>query len=361
MNDKSHTVLEIDGKKTLPLYSLIAKVPEGGIPAMGSAQCDIYYKEPEYAEPEYAFDSLTMKRLEDDVSEAIRYVERWISHVGELHYFFQFKDDPSGDMVCNLQRHTEIISALCDSKLGIDTTPMWTVVRETVFLKEIQARYRREVDPDKVWGQYARELGDVLNRMSDARETARILSQRIVNLLKLRAFEDSDATAVVVPWLESGDTLSSGFVLFYSYSHCDECLRDELERHLSSLKREGLISHWHDRRIEGGEEWKTKIDDGLESAHLILLLVSSDFLASDYCYNIEMKRALERHHAGHARVIPIILRSCDWSAAPFHSIQALPKDGMAVTSWSNQDEAFTDIAKSIRTIVGTSRGSGGTP
>ncbi|MCB9922429.1 MAG: toll/interleukin-1 receptor domain-containing protein [Planctomycetaceae bacterium] len=197
--------------------------------------------------------------------------------------------------------------------------------------------------------------------MSDARETARILSQRIVNLLKLRAFEDSDATAVVVPWLESGDTLSSGFVLFYSYSHCDECLRDELERHLSSLKREGLISHWHDRRIEGGEEWKTKIDDGLESAHLILLLVSSDFLASDYCYNIEMKRALERHHAGHARVIPIILRSCDWSAAPFHSIQALPKDGMAVTSWSNQDEAFTDIAKSIRTIVGTSRGSGGTP
>ena len=96
--------------------------------------------------------------------------------------------------------------------------------------------------------------------------------------------------------------------LFYSYSHRDERLRDRVDTHLAVLKREGLISSWHDRKIGAGVEWKDQIDAHLDRARVILLLVSPDFLASDYCYDREMKRALERHEAGLARVIPVILR-----------------------------------------------------
>ena len=136
--------------------------------------------------------------------------------------------------------------------------------------------------------------------------------------------------------------------LFYSYSHKDEALRDELETHLTLLRRQGVVRGWYDRRIPAGTEWAGQIDQHLEAADVILLLVSADFLASDYCYDKEMKRALERHGAGAARVIPVILRPCDWQSAPFWKLQALPKDGKPVTTWKDRDEAFTDIARGIR-------------
>ena len=106
-----------------------------------------------------------------------------------------------------------------------------------------------------------------------------------------------------------------------------------------------------DRKIGAGTEWKAQIDNHLNSAHLIFLLISADFVASDYCYDVEMKRAMERHDAGEARVIPIILKPCDWHNGPFGKLQALPKDGRAVTDWSNRDKAFTDVAKGIRAAV----------
>jgi hypothetical protein len=139
--------------------------------------------------------------------------------------------------------------------------------------------------------------------------------------------------------------------LFYSYSHKDEALRDELETHLSLLRRQGVISGWHDRRIGAGSEWAGQIAHQLEAADVILLLVSADFLASDYCYDVEMKRALERHGAGTARVIPVILRPCDWQSAPLGRLQALPRDAKPVTSWKDRDEAFTDVARGIRNAV----------
>ncbi|HEX8502949.1 MAG TPA: tetratricopeptide repeat protein [Pyrinomonadaceae bacterium] len=136
--------------------------------------------------------------------------------------------------------------------------------------------------------------------------------------------------------------------LFYSYSHKDEDLRDELETHLSTLRRLNVIAVWHDRRIPPGGDWGGEIDEHLRTADIILLLVSSDFIASDYCYDIELKLAMERCEAGEARVIPVILRPCDWDGTRFGNLQALPKDAKAVTSWENRDEAFTDIAKGIR-------------
>jgi AAA-like domain/TIR domain len=136
--------------------------------------------------------------------------------------------------------------------------------------------------------------------------------------------------------------------LFFSYSHRDEKLRDKLEPHLAMLKRDQIIKSWHDRKISAGTEWAQAIDDHLNSAGIILLLISADFLASDYCYDLEMGRAMERHEAGDARVIPIILKPVDWSGAKFGKLQAFPTNAKAVTLWANRDQAFTNIAQGIR-------------
>lgn len=140
--------------------------------------------------------------------------------------------------------------------------------------------------------------------------------------------------------------------VFFSYSHRDEALRDELEKHLSILQRQGFIEAWHDRRITAGDELSREIDRNLETADVILLLVSADFLASDYCYDIEMKRAMERHEAREARVIPVILRPCDWLDTPFGKLLATPPNGKAVTRFPTLDDAFVlvvaDIKKALR-------------
>jgi internalin A len=137
----------------------------------------------------------------------------------------------------------------------------------------------------------------------------------------------------------------------FSYAHKDEELRDQLETHLKLFQRQGLISTWHDRKIMPGDKWVGVIDDNFKRADLILLLVSADFVASDYCYEIEMQTALEREAKREAKVVPVILRACNWSDAPFSKLQALPKDAEPVTSWSNRDEAWNDVAKGIKKVA----------
>ena len=125
-------------------------------------------------------------------------------------------------------------------------------------------------------------------------------------------------------------------------------MRNALETHLVLVRRQGFIASWHDRRILAGQEWKGQIDRHLDEADIFLFLISADFLASDYCYEVEMQRALVRHKSGHACVIPVIIRSVEWSGAPFAELQALPKDAKAVASWKNTDEAWTDVARGLR-------------
>lgn len=139
--------------------------------------------------------------------------------------------------------------------------------------------------------------------------------------------------------------------VFYSYAHRDEALRNEVAKHLRLLERQKAISSWHDRNIGAGTEWDQEISQHLLEAEIILLLVSADFLASDYIWGKELKVALERHGKGEARVVPIILRPCDWHSAPFAELQALPKDSKAVTQWRPRDEAFTSIAKGLRDLA----------
>src|SRR5579859_1006747 len=139
--------------------------------------------------------------------------------------------------------------------------------------------------------------------------------------------------------------------VFCSYAHEDESHMKTLHTHLSMLKRQELISSWYDRQIVPGTDWAKAIDTHLETASLILLLISSDFVASDYCYEIEMRRAIERHEAGQARVLPIIIRPCDWTYTPFAGLQSLPLDGEPVVEWPNRDRAWNDVVAGIRRAI----------
>lgn len=137
--------------------------------------------------------------------------------------------------------------------------------------------------------------------------------------------------------------------LFYCYAREDRALRDELEKHLSWLKRRYQLRNWHDREILPGEEWEQAIDAHLNSAQIVLLLISPDFMASDYCFGREMQRALERHREGTCRVIPILMRPTYWDEAPFSHLELLPDEARCVTTWPNRDEAFRDV------VIGISR------
>src|SRR5579859_6152721 len=141
--------------------------------------------------------------------------------------------------------------------------------------------------------------------------------------------------------------------IFFCYAREDEPLLNKLKTHLRPLQREGLIEVWYDRDINAGTEWETEIKQHLNTADIILLLVSPDFMDSDYCYGIEMKRALERRARGEAEVIPVILRHVYWHGEPLGKLQALPKDGKPVTDpdWHNFDRAFYNVAMGIRVVV----------
>ncbi|KAM3094333.1 TIR domain-containing protein [Phormidesmis sp. 146-35] len=139
--------------------------------------------------------------------------------------------------------------------------------------------------------------------------------------------------------------------VFFSYAHRDEGLRDELASHLAGLKRQGVISAWHDRQIRAGTEWANQIDENLNTSDVILLLISNAFIDSDYCWGIELQQAMQRHEAKEACVIPIILRPVDWQNAPFSKLQALPKNAKPITTWDNLDEAFYNVAQGIRATV----------
>jgi formylglycine-generating enzyme required for sulfatase activity len=150
--------------------------------------------------------------------------------------------------------------------------------------------------------------------------------------------------------------------LFYSYSHADEALRNELADHLVPLERAGLIEVWHDREMLPGDTVDDEIARKLQAVDIVLALISPSFIKSSYCYDIEFKNAIERHRRGEARVVPVVLRPCQWQLTPLKDLLALPTDGKAVTTWPNRDDAFNDVARGLarlaqtmqRTVVGPS-------
>ncbi len=145
--------------------------------------------------------------------------------------------------------------------------------------------------------------------------------------------------------------------IYISYAEKDEEFKEELEMHLSLLKRQGLISTWHSRQIGLGKEKDKEVDSHIDTAHIILLLISSRFMASNYCYEQEMTQAMRRQASGEVRIIPILLRSTDWQKAPFGNLQGLPRNRKPVASWRDRDEAWSEIAQEIRHLCDELRGA----
>ncbi|MBI1928892.1 toll/interleukin-1 receptor domain-containing protein [Candidatus Poribacteria bacterium] len=142
--------------------------------------------------------------------------------------------------------------------------------------------------------------------------------------------------------------------IFLSYAHEDEELRNKLEKHLTILKQQGVITGWRERKIGTGREWADAIDEHLDMARVILMLISPDFIASGYTYGVEMKRAMQRYEAGEAHLIPIILRPVYWKDRSLGKLQALPTDAKPVTNWANLDDAFANVAKGLMAVVAKS-------
>lgn len=139
--------------------------------------------------------------------------------------------------------------------------------------------------------------------------------------------------------------------VFVSYSHVDRKMCERFLVHLSQLKRDGLIAPWSDRLITAGADWAGAIDENLNSANIIVLLVSPDFLASDYCNDVEMDRALERDRNREACVVPVILKPGDWKTSRFAKLQATPSGGKPVVDWPTWDHGFDDVVTTLRKLI----------
>jgi len=152
--------------------------------------------------------------------------------------------------------------------------------------------------------------------------------------------------------ISSKSSLKTRLAVYISYAPEDEPLRVELEKQLGILQQQGFIDVWHNRQISAGLEWRREIEMHLNTARIILLLVSPDFIASENCFGVEMKLAMERQKYGEAYVIPILLRpTAGWRHTPFGELQALPRNRIPVTSWASHDQAFAEVAEGIQEVV----------
>lgn len=260
-----------------------------------------------------------------------------------------------------LKKKAGVPSPPIDSRASFDTKASGLTLRlvldgafdDTTEQKaQTIVEYLRQLSGDASLSLKKVEPGSIVLVLEGTEEGLKII-QSLVTTGQLKELMGLPIKAVEYRAMQSKPIANKEIEVFFSYSHKDEALRDQLANHLSALQRQSVIKKWHDRQIGAGTEWEGEIDWHLDTSHIILLLVSSDFIASDYCYDKEVKRAMERHETGEARVIPVILRPVDWDGTPFKRLQALPKDGVPVTSknWHTQDEAFENIAKGIRVAV----------
>ncbi len=149
----------------------------------------------------------------------------------------------------------------------------------------------------------------------------------------------------------SGSTPPGPKKIFFSYSKFDRDYLEQLLRHLSVLRRKGKIAAWDDHQILPGEEWDDAIRNQLTHADIILMLVSSDFLATDYIWDVEIKTAMDRHDQKTAQVIPIVLRPCSWEDTPFGKLNGLPSKAKPVSSYADRDQAWLEVVKGIERLL----------
>jgi TIR domain-containing protein len=142
-----------------------------------------------------------------------------------------------------------------------------------------------------------------------------------------------------------------GLPLFCSYSHEDSEHREAFSQHAKTLIHTGVISEWHDRLITAGTDWEREIDEHLENSQIFVFLVSSSFVASDYCYKREAARAFQRAENGCARIVPVLIRQVDIAGTPLARLQWVPAEGPAVTLWENRDNAWYTVIRGLRAAI----------
>ena len=191
-----------------------------------------------------------------------------------------------------------------------------------------------------------RERQNLESQITSYRDT---LADSEVIRIKTRLAEIQDDRLSLLPLVTP--RAADAVTVFVSYAHADERLRKKLGRQLSVLEHEGIVAMWHDRMIGAGTEWAGAIDDRLDAARVILLLVSPDFIDSKYCRDVELKHALVRHERREALVVPIILRPVSFKNMPFAKLQALPRDAKPVMTWSNVDTALVDVTDGLRSAI----------
>jgi TIR domain/Putative peptidoglycan binding domain len=146
--------------------------------------------------------------------------------------------------------------------------------------------------------------------------------------------------------------------LFLSYAHADALIVEALRKHLAPLHHEGIIEHWHDRDLKPGELWDDEISARLESADIVIALISADFVASEYAYGRELRRALELHRLGELVLVPVIARACHWQNLPIGALQALPDGARPITSWDDVDAAYVTVVRGIESAARARLGAG---
>lgn len=229
--------------------------------------------------------------------------------------------------------------------------PLKTVTRPRVADRRRTARPGRGTPKQEKRRRLIEKLGDLDRerqqleaQLAEYKDT---LTKREVTRVERRLREVHQERVGVLTEVKAPPS-SQRIAVFVSYAHADEKLRKELGKHLRVLERQGLITTWHDRMIGAGAEWAGTIDAGLDQSRVILLLISSDFIDSKYCYDIEMARALERHERREALVIPVILRPVVLKGSPFAKLQALPKDARPLTEWPSMDAGCVDVVEGLR-------------
>lgn len=135
------------------------------------------------------------------------------------------------------------------------------------------------------------------------------------------------------------------------YDAEDAPMLHQLKKQLNPLARKGLITLWDFGNISPGADWEQELKKHLDEAQLILLLISPSFLDSDYCYNVQMQRAVERHERKEARIIPVILRPVDWEVPPIDKLLPLPDGAKAISTWRNRDEGFKNVADGVKKVI----------
>ncbi len=183
--------------------------------------------------------------------------------------------------------------------------------------------------------RYAYHINDKSNYLQDMQSKPRQRQSIITKISEKDDFEMVDNKVKV----------------FLSYSHVDEEFKNKLDVHLAPLKRNNKVETWNDRKLLPGALFDDEIKNHLNEDEIIILLISADFINSDYCYEIEMMKALERMKNSDAIVIPIILRPCLWQETPLKDVQALPKDGTPISKYADTDDAYLEIVKSINDII----------